>query len=173
MLAGPDPIGVVFYRDDETRGDLLELCGLLAPVGIPLRRTAAISDAFTEADKGTLLLVVLENPIAEMDAIRTLEGRREKLLDREAPALVFLMQGGSAEDILNRDAPAISSFLRGLTYDPEPPPNLEDLAERRVSFEKEHGRTPDEWLASFRRDEIEDNAENNLTAHEAWVLRTS
>jgi hypothetical protein len=81
------------------------------------------------------------------------------------------MQGGSAEDVLNRDAPALSSFLRGLTYDPEPPVNEADLEERRESFGRSHGRTPEEWLEAWRRDEIGDTADNNLTAHEAWVLR--
>jgi hypothetical protein len=166
LLGGHDPVGIVFYRDDESREDLLDLCELLAPKDRTLHQTDAIEDAFENKDA-----VLLITPADEMEAVRTLEGRREALLARDAPAVLFLMQDGSAERFLNEHAPALSSFLRGLTYDPEPPPNEMELAERRTSFEQRHGRTADEWLDTWRRDEIEDTADNNLTAQEAWALR--
>jgi hypothetical protein len=168
LLAGNDPVAVVFYRDDEGRDDLLDLCELLAPKDHPLRETTAIDDAFAEPNKGTILLLT---PDDEVEAVRTLEGRREELLVREVPAILFLMQDGSAERVMNRDAPALSSFLRGLTYDPEPPANEKDVEQRRADFAKTHGRTPDEWLEAWRTDKLEDDANNNLTAQDAWVLR--
>ncbi len=166
LLGGHDPVGVVFYRDDESREDLLDLCEMLAPKDRVLRETDAVEDAFQ--DPGTLLLLT---PADEVEAVRTLDGRREALLGRDAPAVLFLMQDGSAEHFLNEHAHALSSFLRGLTYDPEPPPNEAEIAERRASFERRHGRTADEWLEAWRRDEIDDTADNNLTTHEAWALR--
>lgn len=172
LLGGHDPVGVVFYRDDESRKDLIELCKLLAPKERSLRPATAVEDAYLKENKNAVLLIT---PTDEIGAVRTLEGRREELLDREAPAVLFLMQDGSGERFLNRDAPALSSFLRGLTYDPEPPNNEAEIEERRASFELKHGRTPDEWLRAWQNDEdeIEDTADSNLTAHEAWVLRTS
>lgn len=170
LLGGHDPVGVVFYRDDEGREDLLDLCELLAPKDRRVRETTAIEDAFRHETRDAVLLIA---PADEVEAVRTLEGRREELLDREAPAVLFLMQDGSAEGVLNREAPALSSFLRGLIYDPEPPVNRAEIEELRASFAEKHGRTADEWLESWRRDEIEDTANNNLTAHEAWALRTA
>jgi hypothetical protein len=169
LLAGRDPIGVVFYRDDESREDLLDLCEMLAPTDRQLVFADAVDDAFRRENNDVVLLIT---PIDEAEAVRTLEGRREELLDREAPAILFLMQDGSAERVLNRDAPALSSFLRGLTYDPEPPVNEREIDERRARFTEAHGRTPDEWLQAWEHDEIEDTANNNLTAQEAWPLRT-
>jgi hypothetical protein len=168
LLGGSGPIGVVFYRDDGSRDDLLDLCEMLAPKGRALRETTVVDDAFGETNKCTLLLLT---PDDEVEAVRTLEGRREELLAREVPAILFLMQDGSAEHVLHREAPALSSFLRGLTYDPEPPVNEADIEDRRTDFAKTHGRTPDEWLQAWRRDEIEDTADNNMTAQHAWTLR--
>lgn len=168
LLGGHDPVGVVYYRDDESRQALLELCEMLAPKEHPLRQTTAIEDAFREEHRAAVLLIT---PVDEAEAVRTLEGRREELLTREAPAVLFLLQDGSAEGVLHRDAAALSSFLRGLTYDPEPPTNPAEREGQRASFAARHGRTADEWLSAWRRDEIEDTANNNLTAHEAWTLQ--
>jgi hypothetical protein len=168
LLGGNGPVGVVFYRDDHGRDDLLDLCELLAPKDRALRETTAIEEAFGEAHRSTILLLT---PDDEVEAVRTLEGRREQLREREAPAILFLMQDGSAEHVLNKDAPAFSSFLRGLTYDPEPMPYEADLAGQRAGFAKTHGCTPDEWLEAWRTDKLEDDANNNLTAQDAWVLQ--
>lgn len=169
LLGGHDPVGVVFYRDDEAREDLVELCKLLSSTERPRRRSTTIEDVFRIENENVVLLLT---PLDEAAAIRTLEGRREGLLAREAPAILFLMQDGEAERLLNRKAPALSSFLRGLTYDPEPPRDDEDLAKKRESFRERHAWEPDEWLRSWRRGEMEDTADNNLTAHEAWALQT-
>ncbi|HSN97038.1 MAG TPA: hypothetical protein VLS89_02035, partial [Candidatus Nanopelagicales bacterium] len=155
LLAGRDPVGVVFYRDDESREDLLDLCELLAPKDRPLRETATVEDALQAKTRDAVLLIT---PDDEVEAVRTLEGRREELLGREAPAVLFLMQGGSAEGVLNKDSPALSSFLRGLVYDPEPPVNEAEMKEQRQCFAERHGRTANEWLEAWRRDEIEDTA---------------
>jgi hypothetical protein len=163
-------VGVVFYRDDESRENLVELARLLAPEHRPLRQTTAVEDSFEATSKDTVLILT---PVDEVEAVRTLEGRREALLDRSAPVVLFLMQGGSAETFLNQEAPGLTSFLRGLMYDPEPPINEVDLEERRVGFKEKYGRSPEEWFQAWRRDELDDTAENNLTAHEAWTLRTS
>jgi hypothetical protein len=168
LLGGHDPVGVVFYRDDESLEGLLDLCEMFAPEGRPVYETAAIDDAFQPESKDEVLLIT---PTDEVEAVRTLEARREALLKREAPAVLFLMQDGSAEHVLNREAPAVWSFLGGLTYDPEAPPNEVDLADGRATFEQKHGRTADEWLEAWRRDEIEDTMNNNFTAHQAWALR--
>ena len=170
MLRGNDPVGVVFYRDDEGRDDLLDLCELLAPADRDVIATKTAEDAFRVEHRDKILLIT---PDDEVEAVRTFEGRREVLLDRGAPVILFLLQGGEAEKALNQEAPALSSFLRGLTYDPEPPPNDAELAEMRAHFMERHGRTADEWLEAWKQDEIEDTADNNLTAHEAWALRKS
>jgi len=168
-LGGHDPVVIVFYRDHDSQTDLLELCELLAPSGAPTLRSGAVEDAFRGEYKNTILLVT---PADEVSAVRTLDGRREQLLDREAPTILFLLQGGSAESFYNTDAPALASIVRGLTYDPEPPPIETDLARRRAEFRQKHDRTPSEWVRAWRNDELPDTADNNLVAHEAWTLRT-
>jgi hypothetical protein len=168
MLGGNDPVGVVYYRDDEGRDDLLDLCDLLAPAGRDVLPTTSAEDAFRVEHRDKILLLT---PDDEVEAVLTLEGRRELLLDRGAPVILFLLQDGEAERALKQGAPALSSFLRGLTYDPEPPVNEAKLEELREDFSGRHGRTADEWLEAWQHDEIEDTADNNLTAHEAWALR--
>lgn len=167
LLEGNDPVGVVFYRDDLGRESLLELCGLLAPRDRRVLETDDVLDAFLPEYKDAVLLVVTRD---ELEAVRALEGQRDKLLDRESPAILLLMQGGRAEKALNLEAPALSSFLRGLTYDPEPPANEREIDERRADFSKRHLRTPSEWLGAWQRGEIEDTVDSNLTAQEAWAL---
>jgi hypothetical protein len=170
LLEGHDPAGIAFYRDDEAREDLVGLCKLLAPEERPPRRTATIEDVFRDENRDAVLL--LTPPMGdEAEALRTMEGRREQLLARDAPAILFLLRGGAAETVLNRDVPALASFLRGLTYDPEAPVNEADLEDRRAAFEQKHGRTPSQWLDAWGADEIADTGDNNLWAHEAWVLR--
>jgi hypothetical protein len=70
---------------------------MLAPEGRPLHETVAINDVFQPESKDEVLLIT---PADEVEAVRTLEGRREALLKREAPAILFLMQDGSAEHVL-------------------------------------------------------------------------
>jgi hypothetical protein len=172
LLVGHDPAGIVFYRDDEAREGLVGLCKLLAPEERPPRRTAKIEDVFLNENRDVVLLMTPPTS-DEAEALRTLEGRREQLLTREAPAILFLLQGGSAETVLHRDVPALASFLRGLTYDPDAPVNAADLEDRRTAFEQKLGMTPSQWLDAWDADEIADTGDNNLWAHEAWMLRRS
>jgi len=168
LLGGNDPVAVVFYRDDRSKESILELCGLLAPRERAVIETDDVCDAFLQELKDTVLLVVAHD---EVDAVRTLEGQRDRLLERDAPAVLFLMQSGAAEKVLNQEAPALSSFLRGLAYDPESSASEGEITRRRDEFQLRHLRTPSEWLGAWQRGEIEDTAGSNLTVQEAWALR--
>lgn len=168
LLRGGDPVAVVFYRDEDAREDLLGLCQVLA--GKEIRRTDVVDDVFLPQNASVLLALT---PVDEREAVRVLDGRREQLLVRSAPAVLFVLQGGSAEAALNSEAPALSNFLRGLTYDPTPPPDDIELATSREAFHLRHGRTPEEWLASWQEGELADTEENNFIAHEAWGLRSA
>jgi hypothetical protein len=70
--------------------------------------TSDVADAF--GDPGTILLLTLPTE-KEEDAVLALDGRRDALLARTAPAVLFLLRGGGAEERLREDAAGLEKPL--------------------------------------------------------------
>src|SRR5205823_273993 len=100
-------------------------------------------------------------------AVLALDGRREALLDRTAPAILFLLKGGSGEHEL-RKAFGLASWLQGREFDPEP--EELDVERERERFAEIAGRSPDDWLQAWRRGEIADTLENSFLYQRALVI---
>jgi hypothetical protein len=167
ILQGDGPVGVVFYSSPSDRESLIELCHLLAPTNRPIERTKAVEAAFQDLD--ALLLIT---PDDEHRAVLMLDGRREALRDRTAPALLFLLRDGDGERELRASAAALESWLRGNEYDTDNPGRI-DRDARLKDFEAEAGCSPVEFLAAWRHGEIQDTAQNNVLAHRAALLERS
>jgi hypothetical protein len=108
------PLSLILYSSPAALEDVLETVRLIAPGGLNLARTRDVEDAFTKPDVPLLL-----TPDHEANAVATLDGRREALLDRTAPAILFLLKDGSGEQELRRSF-GLASWLQGREFDPEP-----------------------------------------------------
>jgi hypothetical protein len=165
ILGEGTPLAVVFYPELVTRQGLAEQVELVAPAGRRIVRANEVEAAFRDGD--AIVLLLLDD---EAGAVETLDRRRDELIDRTAPAVLFLLCDGSGEQKL-RDAFALASWIRGREYDPtraEPA----DVDAARCDFETATGRSPEAWLAMWRGGELPDTTENNLRAHEARLLET-
>jgi hypothetical protein len=153
---------VVFYSSLAAREEVLETVRLVAPEEWQFVETASVEDAFSHPGAPLLL-----TPEDEAAAVETLDGRRDALVDRTAPAILFLLKGGSGERAL-RGAPGLASWLRNQEFDPEPPDM--DLQAERARFETLVGQPLEGWLNAWRRGKIPDTLENNLRYQRALLL---
>lgn len=162
QLRSDSPLCVVLYSDLAELEEVIETVMLVAPIDWHMERSRDLEDAFRKPD--TPLLLTVEHEAA---AIEVLDGRRDQLTDRSAPAVLFLLKGGSAETAL-RYAPGLAGWLRGQAFDPEPDEIDEDLERER--FRGETGQLPEEWLAAWRHGDIPDTLENNFIYQRALLL---
>jgi hypothetical protein len=156
------PLCLVLYPNLGALDDLIETVRLVAPEHWELSRTADVEDAFHKGNAPLLL-----TPDNEAAAVRTLDGRREALVDREAPVILFLLKNGSGEQELKM-APGLASWLRESIYDPEP--EEIDVEQERAQFEKIAGCSSRQWLEAWRRGEISDTLENSFLYQRALLL---
>lgn len=162
-LTGGSPVLVVLFDAYDSRAQLVSLVESLTPLEQPSRRVSDIASVFQ--DPSTLLLVTPEDEAA---AIEEIEGRRDTLLGRTAPAILFLMRDGAGMRAL-REAPALSSWLQGHVYDPDER-NRESSERARAEFVEITGVGPETWLADWRRGVLPDTLENNLRAGRALAI---
>ena len=121
--------------------------------------------------KRSIWRIVLLTPADEAAAVAFLDLHRERMRNRVAPAVLFLLCDGSGERRL-REAYALASWLRGREYDPTRAPEV-DAAATRETFTERTGSTPEAWLAAWRSGELADTLEHNLLAQEALLLEGS
>ena len=164
VLRANEPLAVVLYSDPVARDEICSLVKLLAPPGTDIVRSNDTDDAFGEALASSILLLT---PSDEVDAVVTYEARREALINRRVPAILFLLRGGEAQRKL-QDAPALTSWLRGDLIDPEALDTV-DIGAERERFRAETGQSPEEWLAASSSAAV-DTLEANLLRHRARFL---
>jgi hypothetical protein len=157
-----EPLCLVLYSSLGALEDTIETVQLVAPSSWTPMRTTDIEDAFRKLDEPLLL-----TPRDEVAAILTLDGRREALLGRTAPAFMFILKGGGAEKAL-RTAPGLASWLGGHVFDPEPAEI--DVEHEQHRFETETGQSSQQWLAAWQHGEIPDTLDNNLLYQRALLL---
>jgi excisionase family DNA binding protein len=68
---------------------------------------------------------------------------------------------------------ALEAYRKSLGRGPDAslPQEAVDAPALRATFETETGRSPEEWVAAWRRDEIADSAENDARLVQALALR--
>lgn len=162
LLHQKSPVGLVLYSSIGTLNDTIETVQLVAPSSWQPTRTTDVEDAFRKQDEPLLL-----TPDDEVAAIMTLDGRREALVDRTEPVILFILKGGGAEQAL-RWAPNLAGWLRDAVFDPEPAEI--DLEQEQLRFAEETGRSPQQWLDAWRRGEIADTLDNNIIYQRAMLL---
>jgi hypothetical protein len=165
LMRSGRPLACVLYEDWAAREQLLELSYLVAPDDYEVHRTEDVDDVFREDRRGTLLLIAPSN---EIDAVRSLDARRDDVARRTAPAVLFLLRRGSGVQEL-----VVRRGLAGLLQDQEVDP--EDLDTFEVENERQRfcdtvAQTPEEWLDDWRAGLKEDSPENNLLLHQALLL---
>lgn len=163
ILREGNPVAVIYYPESATREALLDQVQLLAPEDRRVLRARDVQAAFRDLDA-----IVLLTPDDEAGAVDVLDRRREDLVDRTAPAVLFLLCDGTGELRL-RQAFALASWLRGREYDPTRSENIDADAARKA-FEERTGRAVDAWLSAWRSGALSDTLENNLLSHEALLL---
>jgi hypothetical protein len=163
ILGEGTQLAVVYYPELITREALAEQVELLAPTDRRVVRATDVEDAFANRDAIVMLFVT-----DEAGAVETLNLRRDELIDRAAPAVLFLLCDGTGEQKL-REAFALASWIRGREYDPTRALPV-DVEAGRIAFVDATGQTPEVWLDAWRRGELADTTENNLRAHEARLL---
>ncbi len=162
LLHQNSPVCLVLYSSVGTLDDTIETVRLVAPTSWRPTRTTNVEDAFKKQDEPLLL-----TPDDEVSAILTLDGRREALVERSEPVVVFLLKGGSGEQSLRR-APNLASWLRDGIFDPEPAEI--DVEQEQRRFVEVTGRSPRQWLDVWQRGEIPDTLDNNVLYQRALLL---
>ena len=109
VITGNEPVAIVLARDSTARGELIEFLNVLMPAG---EEPFLTSDAAELFDRATFDKVVLITPVDESAALSLFERRRDELVDRTRPGILFLLRDGEAMKLLPRFA-AIASWLRG------------------------------------------------------------
>lgn len=159
---GDSPLFVVLYSSPAALDDVLETVRLMAPAEWRLTRAVDVEDAFTRPEIPLLL-----TPSDDASAVETLDGRREALLSRTVPAILFLLKDGLGEQKL-RAAPGLASWIRGGVFDPEPAEI--DLEQERARFAKLAGCPVQEWLEAWNRGEVPDTLDNSFLYQRALLL---
>lgn len=160
-----DPLLVVLYGYEQQRQDLLEQVPLLLPPGTPIRVVHDPDEMFS--DGSTVLLLT---PFDELEALRVIEGRREGLLDRQRPAVLFLLRGGSAMKHLSSvESAGLLSWLRGRIIDVDRVDQI-DAPRARARFTQLTGRVPEDWLKDWYHGALDDTEQNQALFHQASLI---
>lgn len=165
VLRTGKPLACVLYEDFAAREALVELSYLIAPNEYEVRRTEELDESVDIGQENALVLFVPRN---EIEAIRGLDARREQLIRRTAPMVLFLLRRGSGVQEL-----AVRRGLAALLREQEVDPDEIDRASteiERARFSSELRQTPEEWLEAWRAGQKADTPENNLVLHQALLL---
>ena len=165
LLRTGKPLACVLYEDFAAREALVELSYLIAPNEYEVRRTEELDESMHLDQENTVVLFVPHN---EIEAIRGLDVRRETLLRRTAPLVLFLLRRGSGvQELAVRRG--LATLLREQEIDPDEIDRASTEVER-ARFSSELRQTPEEWLLSWREGHKADSPENNLILHQALLL---
>lgn len=164
LLEWDEPMALAFYPDHAAKSDLVARMRALAEPR-QVREVRRVEDALAFLDSFSLVIV---EPDDEVKAVSFLDRNREHFVgdDVKARLLVLLLRGGAGDNAL-KDLPALSSFAREASFEV-----VGDLSpkDRRAAFQERYGATPEEWLQGWRKGELSDTLENNLTLGEALEL---
>ncbi len=163
-VAGADPLAIVIYPDSEERAHLIDEVRELR--GGAWRVMEDPHALFGSADEPIFLL-----PADEGACVRLLERRREMLIDREGPIVLFLLRGGTGQDAL-RESPALKSWVLGKESDPLALEEI-DVDDARAAFEEGTGMTPEAWLRAWRSGAIPETTEAHAWAHDALLIEAT
>lgn len=163
ILREGNPVAVIFYPESATREALIEQVELLAPEERRVIHARDVEAAFRDLD--AIVLLMLDD---EPGAVDILNRRREDLVKRTAPVVLFLLCDGTGEVRL-REAFALASWLRDREYDPTRSEAI-DAGAAREELEERTGRPAGAWLSAWRAGALQDTLENNLLSHEALLL---
>ena len=157
------PIVVILYEDAELREQLISEMELLAPEGRRIRRIRDVEEAFQDLDS-----ILFLTPGDERKALRVLDGKREAMVERTTPLVVFLVRDGDGARGLD-SAPGLASWVQGKVIDPHRLEQI-DLKSERERFHQETKLWPEEWLAQYRSGILPDTLENALMSCHAGLL---
>lgn len=160
-VAQAEPLAVVIYPDSGERAHLID--EIIDLRGGEWRYIREPAELFESDDRPTFLV-----PVDEGACVRLLERRRETLVDREGPIVLFLLRGGTGQDAL-REAPALKSWVLGNEVDPIALEDL-DLDAARGAFQRLTGQTAAEWLGKWRAGEVPETTEAHALAHRALLI---
>ena len=156
-------VAVVWCPDFGLREWLVaEVTGLSDPGADPLR-TASVDEAIATPDR--MVLLVTEDERAMIDE---LDGRRDQLLTRTQPVVLFLLRDGDGRIALAK-APSLSSWVRGSDVDADQLAEV-DVPAERARFQVETGQTVEDWLVAWRAGTVQHDGETLSRAYWAALL---
>ena len=154
------PLAAVIYEDEPHRAALVEEIRQLRRMGWT---EASAPDAAFDDEK-PLLLVADDEP----GAVRARGGRREALVRRRAPVVIFLRRAGEGLAELRRHD-GLRSWLQASTVEPEALDTV-DAEDDRCRFLRDAGRRPEEFLADWLAGRLDDTFDNHVLAHRASLV---
>ena len=160
-------VAIVWCPDFGLRDWLVEQVENLVPPEARALRVSDVEAALAEPARRVLLI-----PKDEREAVLELDASRERILQepaRSQPIVLFLLRGGDGERTLATEAPGLRSWIGGSDSDPEALAEI-DVPKERALFEREHGLTPEAWLAQWRAGALPENGENFRTAYDALLI---
>lgn len=161
-------IAIIRYPDFGLLDWLVDQVKSLVPDDTSILRASTVDEAL-EAPERLVLLV----PSDEREAVLDLDASRDRVLRadvrRSQPIVLFLLTDGQGNDALTTSAPSLRSWVSGSDTDPEELARI-DVAAERERFAREHGATPEEWLARWRAGEVPESGVNYRTAYDAAML---
>lgn len=165
-LWAESPVFLVLYGDLPARDQLMTHVELLVSPKVPTRRSSDPADAFRHTNE-----LVLLAPNNEVEALAELDGRREQLLERSVPVVLFLLRGGEAVGHLSNH-PGLAGWVQGREVSDAAFGFLE-LEKERTSFLERHGISPEDWLSRYQSEDLPDTLENTLITNHARFLQRS
>jgi len=161
-------VAVVWCPDLGLRDWLIEEVAGLAALGASPLQVSSVDDALGAPHRMVLLV-----PNNERAVVEELEGRRDQLLDpaRTQPVVLFLMRDGDGREELAR-SPSLSSWIRGSDVDPDQLAEI-DAEPAHAQFERETGRSVEDWLRDWRAGAIAQTGETFARAYWAALLERS
>lgn len=162
------PLIVVIYTDPTARQEWAdEIEALLGQLGPPPEHVQTAGELLDRPDVPVLVLV---EPESEPDLVDQLSVMRDRLVERSAPAALFLERDGPGLTLL-ASREALASFLQGLVVDPEEEEQVDVEAEKQ-RFHEATGHSLEDWLERYRAGDLPDTLDNSLTYLRALLLET-
>lgn len=171
ISAPPAPLALLIYEEDLSKNAVIAEIESLVPEGVKVLVSKDVADAFSKPQP--LLLLVPEGDEAEAAALNTLAARRDSLLDRKQSAILFLLRGGMGTNLLKtEDMAGLWSWVANQILEPRALRAVDTKEERR-QFLAETGRSPEDWLISWRAGMLPDTLDNTLYFHRAFLISES